>query len=204
MSIDGIKHFLLHYCSGNSSRLGCLVQPQYLFTVTVSPGQSPLHQAWPNAASFPTSNFVVVGHFTYDLWDCSLQVIWITPVIYHILVTIYYSISFVKSTDFISNNSVLDENQKNSKDAAIPKNSHDHIYSATALSQPLHDLFPTLMKKKSRDMDLQYLHDSFDSSHTKLNLLSSVLPRAHREPTHNYKHKVLHSISFHHRQEKID
>lgn len=62
-------------------------------------------------------------------------------VIYHILVTIYYSISFVKSTDFISNNSVLDENHKNSKDAAIPKNSHDHIYSATALSQPLHDFY---------------------------------------------------------------
>lgn len=122
---------------------------KHLFTATACPGQSPLPRVWPTLLAPPHATLLWV----ISRMICGTAVYkssGLFRVIYHILVTIYYSISFVKSTDFFSSDSILDENHKNSKDAAIPKNSHDHIYSATALSQPLHYLFPTLMKKEQR------------------------------------------------------
>ena len=127
---------------GIRADLAALHNHKHLLTATPSPGQSPLPQLQPTALAPPraASSWVIshriCGTAVYKSWG-------LLQVVYHLLVTIHYSNSSVKPTGSPGSDSILDENQKNNKDAAIPKNSHDHIYGATALStalsQPLHN-----------------------------------------------------------------
>lgn len=134
------------FYSGNWSRFGCSVQAQV-----------PLHSdcSWRAEPSAPGTahDAPSILQFKNHL-DCSKSFIifwerFITPL--------------VVWTPQISLFSALDENHK-SQDAATPKNPHDHIYSATALSQPFHDFYFLSWWKKSRDRGSHDLHDSSDAA----------------------------------------
>lgn len=148
---------------------GCSVPPEVSSHRDLPPGMA-------HAACSSTRNFIV-GHFTCDLRSHSLRVTWITPYSHKIC----YSIRSVKFTDFLSSDSVLDENHKNDKDAALPKNSWSHLQCYSFITAFPSLPFPPLVKNEQRHRLTLSSRQFWCCLVTKTEFIqSSVLPRAQR------------------------
>lgn len=193
LSIDGIKQFLRHYHSGNSSGLGRSAPRQTLKPFTYI--KTFTEGLFLQGRTLFLLHTQLVGHFTDDLRDC---IMWLPPSHFSSSRKDFIAPWVLWSPQIFSAATL--RLMKITRTARMPLFLRTPVITFTTLRLTTAFtglFFLTFDDKRAETWAYACLQDSFDTTHTKLNLFRAAFDRElGRDPTPTCKDKLLPSISF--------